>query len=324
MADRPLRIIFFGTAEFAVPPLKALASRPDLFTVVAVVTQPDKPAGRHGELRASPVASAVRELNLPLLQPPTLKDTAAQKSVADLEPDLFVVAAYGKILPKSLLTLPKFGPLNLHGSLLPAYRGASPIQAAILAGETMTGVTLMVMDEQVDHGPVVADIRVTLAADDTHLSLEKKLGEAGATLLLDKIQDFVAGKIRAEEQDHSRATFTRIIDKNDGLVRWSEETAEEIYRKLRAYDPWPGVFAIWRRGDAVARIKILKVAAVASVINEKPGTVTVSESDFPQVCTKSGRLELVELQMEGKKPMTGKVFLNGYRDFPGAVLASGD
>ncbi len=324
MAIRPLRIVFFGTAEFAAPSLKALAHRPDLFAVVAVVTQPDKPAGRRGELRASAVASLARDHELPLMQPVSLKDADVQKQIAELKPDLFVVAAYGKVLPSSLLALPKFGPLNLHGSLLPAYRGASPIQAAILAGESVTGVSLMVMDEQVDHGPVIAEVTVPLSPADTHASAETKLGESAADLLLGNIADFVLGKIKAQEQDHAHATFTRIIDKNDGLIRWSEETAEEICRKLRAYDPWPGVHALWRRGDEVARLKILKAAVVNSEETIKPGTVTVSGSGNPLVQAKVGQLEILGLQMEGKKPATGRVFLNGHRDLPGSVLLSGE
>jgi methionyl-tRNA formyltransferase len=204
---------------------------------------------------------------------------------------------------------------------LPNYRGASPIQAAILAGEAETGVSLMVMDAEIDHGPVIAVTRRPIAPDDTYETLEKKLGEAGADLLIKEIDDFAAGKTKARAQDHDKATFTKTLDRAHGFICWDHETAAEIERKSRAYFPWPGCFAVWKRGGKRTQLKIIKVRTAGAGGDEMPGTVS-AENGKMFVRTKEGRLELIEVQAEGKKAMTADVFLNGYRDIVGAVLES--
>lgn len=314
-----ISVIYFGTSTFAVPPLEALLAAPDRFDVKLVVTRADKPAGRAAQIRQSPVAQFAVQKGLPLFQPTTLKDDAALAKISALQPDIFVVAAYGKIIPKALLDVPKVAPLNLHGSILPKYRGASPIQAAILAGEHQTGVSLMIMDEEIDHGPVVGTVAVPISAEDTYESLEKKLAEAAAALLVEKTPAFVAGDHSAVPQDHSAATFTKLISKNDGFVSWRNEDAGAIVRKVHAYDPWPQAFATWMRKGTPMRVKILGAKALADAAGE-PGTVRLSESGFPVVAAKTGSVELLELQLEGKNPQPGDVFIRGYKELIGSVL----
>ena len=316
----PLKVVFFGTAEFALPTLQLLVDQPERFDVVAVVTQPDKPAGRTRELASSPVAIWCRQRGLSPLQPPKVKDATFIERVAVLTPDLFVVAAYGKILPANLLAIPKFGPLNLHGSILPAYRGASPIQAAIAVGDETTGVSLMVMDAEMDHGPIVATSELAIKPDDTHASLERRLGAAAAALFSRTVDDYVTGRRAARAQDHSRATNTKIIAKEDGAVDWRRDEAVVIERKIRAFEPWPGVFMTWNRNGQPLRIRLLK-AAVRPDGPEPPGAVSLSSAGYPAVQSAAKKLEILELQLAGKKPTDGRSFLNGYPDLIGQVLA---
>lgn len=315
-----LRIVYFGTADFAVPPLEALLKLRGKAEVVAVVTKPDKPAGRKAELRSSPVAVAARAAGVEPLMPATIKTDEARERLASFEADLFIVAAYGKIVPKGILELPRLGCLNLHGSLLPAYRGASPIQAAIAAGERETGVSLMVMDEQVDHGPVLATVAVPIDPADTYGSLEAKLAAAAAELLVAHLDDIARGTLVPREQDHGRATFTSIIGREDGFVPWAELDAAAIERRRRAFDPWPGIHAVWMRNGKPLRLKLLDLCAFENRPGAMPGTAFVDETGDPAVAARDGAVRLFQVQPEGKKPMSGKAFLNGYPDFAGAVL----
>ncbi len=315
-----MRIVYFGTASFAVQPLKALLADRTRFEVVAVVSQPDKPAGRDGAVSSSPVAKAAREAGVTLLQPSKMKTDETREMLASLNADLFVVAAYGRIIPRALLDLPKNGALNLHGSLLPKYRGASPIQAAIAAGDTETGVTLMGMDEEVDHGPTYATARVTIEATDTYATLEAKMADAGSELLIAKIDDVISGALPAVEQHHSEASFTGIIDRRDGFVNWSADDAAAIECRRRAFTPWPGLYAIWMRNGIPLRIKLLDVAITGTSTGAIPGTAFKTVDGFPAIAARSGALKLLLVQPEGKKPMEGKILLNGYQDFIGSIL----
>ncbi|MEY4744208.1 MAG: hypothetical protein RL272_153 [Candidatus Parcubacteria bacterium] len=319
-----LRIVYFGTANFAVPPLKALFGAKGEARVVAVVTKQDKPVGRKGGIQSSPVAKAAREAGIEPLMPPTLKTDDVRGRLADLRADLFVVAAYGKIVPKAILDLPRLGCVNLHGSLLPKYRGASPIQAAIAAGESQTGVTLMRMDEQVDHGPILATFAAPIEPSDTYGTLETKLAGAAAELLAEHLGDIASGRLVPIEQRHEDATFTSIIGREDGFVRWGEADAESIERRFRAFDPWPGLYAVWMRGGKPLRLKLIDVHATQNATGASPGTVFIGEKGVPAVAAKKGAVQLIQVQPEGKKPMPGTSFLNGYKDFAGSVLASED
>ncbi len=314
----PLRIVYFGTAPFAVPPLQALLDEPARFDVVAVVSQPDKPVGRKGEVTASPVSMLARQNEVTLLQPRTLKDDDIFSTLAALKADVFIVAAYGKIIPRRILDLPRIAPLNLHGSLLPKYRGASPIQTAILGGEKTTGVSLMVMDEEVDHGPVISTVEVTITEGDTHETLEATLGEAAAGLLIDCLEKFVNDEIPPTPQDHEKATFTKILDREDGLVRWSKEDAPRICRKIRAYYPWPGAYFVWKKDGVNMRVKIIAADPIGTTL--PPGTCFALADGTPAIAAASGGVALLEVQPEGKKLMPGKAFANGHKHFIGSVL----
>lgn len=325
-SSAPLSIVYFGTAPFSIAPLRALLAKPSEFRVVAVVTQPDRPAGRDGVVRRSPIALLSDEYSLPLLQFESLKFPESHEVLARLEADFFVVAAYGLIIPQAVLDLPKFGALNLHGSVLPKYRGASPIQVALKNGDATTGVTLMRMDAKVDHGPVYKGVEVSVAPGDTHATLEVKLGEAAAPLLAESLSLIANGKLQAVEQDHAAATFTKLIKKDDGLVRWAEMSAVEVERLLRAYTPWPGIYTTWEKvaGAAPMRVKLLGV--VAHDDNDvsrglKPGTVFADSALGVCVKAASGFVSLVQIQPEGKGVMPAKSFVQGSASFVGAVLS---
>jgi methionyl-tRNA formyltransferase len=308
----PLKLVYFGTAAFAVPPLERLFALPN-FEIVAVVTQPDRPAGRSQELRGTPVAECARQLGLRLFQPESLKDDAVVEMLRALEADVFVTAAYGQIVPQRVLDLPPLGSLNLHGSILPKYRGASPIQAAIAAGEPETGVTLMRMDAQVDHGEVYDVATATIAPDDTYATLEAKLAHVAADLIAADLPRIADGSLHPVPQDHSQATFTTIVHKADGEVHWAEQTATEIERKKRAYTPWPGIFMLLpRKGTEPFRVKLLDIAVDHATPTIAPGTSYVTPDGLPALRTKEGGLILKTVQPEGKGPMDGKAFQNGY------------
>lgn len=311
-----IRIVYFGTADFAVAPLRALLDAPARFEVAAVVSRPDKPAGRKQEIAVAPVAALARERGLPLLQPTKLKDEAFHAALAALAPDVLVVASYGRIIPQAVLDLPKIAPLNLHGSLLPKYRGASPIQAAILEGETVTGVSLMVMDAEVDHGPVISMVETPITADDTHASLEHKLGDAAAALLVRDLEPFCSGALKAAEQDHAGATFTKLISKEDGLIDWRMEDAARVERKTRAYSPWPSAYFILHHTGVDTRVKLIKAADTSEApLNTAPGACFVTADEQPAIVAAQGAVVLLEVQPEGKKPMAGRAFLNGHKEF---------
>jgi len=319
----PLGVVYFGSSEFAVPPLEALASAPDRYRLLAIVTQPDRPAGRSGMLKASPVKTVAEARGWLLLQPETIRrDQAFIDRIAALKPDLFVVAAYGQILPAALLALPRFGALNLHGSVLPKYRGASPIQAAIMAGDRRAGVSLMLMDELMDHGPVLATAEVDLGPETTFRTLQADLATVAAKLLMEKLPAYAAGTLKVKAQDHGAATSTKIINKEDGLISWKDETAEEIERKIRAFSTWPQAYAVWKRAGKPVRFKVLWAAVTPEGNDAAPGTVFRAASGYPAVRTKKHSLTLLKVQLEGKNAVDGRAILNGYSDLVGSVLAN--
>lgn len=317
---KPLRLVYFGTADFAVPPLEALLQNPDKFEVLAVVTRPDQPVGRQQVLQACPVAHLARKTGLQTFTPRKIKKNEEfLAALNDLAADFFVVAAYGKILPQRLLDMPKLGPVNLHGSILPAYRGASPIQAAIADGQTETGISLMVMDAEMDHGGVFSVEKVRIAPDDTHESLERKMGLTAAGQLVRDLPSIAAGDLKPQEQEHDQAAFTKIIKKEDGLADWSLPAAS-LANLLRAYTPWPGLYTVWqRRSDKSLRLTLKEVEALPTT-EGAPGTVSKTADGYPAVTTANGTLKLLTVQAEGKRPMSGKDFLNGYRDLIGSQL----
>jgi methionyl-tRNA formyltransferase len=288
-----MRIVFLGTPDFAVPTLEALAREHD---VVLVVAQPDKPAGRGMKLQAPAVAVKAKELGLPLLQPPKIRNDEFLAQVRAANADLGIVVAYGKILPPSLLAIPPLGFLNVHASLLPKYRGAAPIQRAIEHGETETGVTIMRVDEELDHGPMLAIERTEIGPDERTPSLAARLSRIGAEAMVRTLRaPFVE-----TPQDHAAATIAPKIEKSEGSVSWSDR-AKTVYDKFRAFDPWPGIFA--------GELKLNELARAAG--HGAPGSVLSVDDDGVIVACGEGALRVITIQRPGKPRIRAADFVRG-------------
>lgn len=314
-----MRIVFMGTPEFAVPTLRALAATGN--ELVAVYTQPDRPAGRGRQLRPSPVKLAALELGLPVVQPASLRPAEEVERLAALAPDVIVVAAYGQILRPNVISIPPHGILNVHASLLPRWRGAAPIPAAILAGDAETGVTIMLIDPGLDTGPILAKRAIPIAEDDTTGSLTAKLATLGADLLVRTLPDWVAGRIVPEPQDDSLATVAPRIQPDDAIIDW-RKPAERLAREVRAYQPWPGA-----RTTLHGRQLTILAATPIEGAATPPGAVVLEGRSGLAVATGDGLLRLLRVQLEGGKPLDAASFRAGRRDLAGAVLqppASGD
>lgn len=302
-----------GTPEFAVPVLEALA---DAHRVVGVVTQPDRPAGRGRRLAPSPVKQVALEHGLMLSQPHSLRTPEAVAQLSAWRPEVIVVAAFGQILPQDVLDIPPHGCLNVHGSLLPRWRGAAPVTAAILAGDEVTGVTIMQMDAGLDTGPVLAQREEPIAPDDTQATLEERLARLGAELLVETLVAYLAGSLLPRSQPDEGATYAGQLRKEDGWLDWSRP-AVELDRRVRAFTPWPGAFTMWRG----RRLKVLRAVPLPAWRGGvSPGTV-VALAGGVVVATGEGALRLEEVQLAGKRPMDIGAFLRGQRDFAGSVLA---
>jgi methionyl-tRNA formyltransferase len=319
MHQTPLRLLFMGTPEFAVPALRGLHTTAPAqgWQVVGVLTQPDRPAGRGNKVIASPVKEYAVAQGLPVLQPQSLrKEPATIEQIRALAPDLIIVAAYGLILPKAVLSIPRYGCLNVHASLLPAYRGASPITAAILDGLHETGISIMQMDEGLDTGPVLAQARQPIHPDDTTASLGERLAEQGAQLLIETLPGWVAGTTPAVPQSAlpGEVSHCGLIRKEDGRIDW-QQPAAFIERMTRAYTPWPSAYTLWRG----APFKIWQ-ATVAQGEGE-PGRV-LETPQGPAVATGDGLLVLQTVQPAGKRALDVRSFLNGAPDFIGSRLPS--
>lgn len=305
-----------GTPDFAVPSLQALLDSSSRgWQVVAVATQPDRPAGRGQRLVSSPVKQLALQQALPVLQPATLrKDPALLETLRQLAPTVLVVAAYGLILPASVLALPTFGAINVHASLLPAYRGASPIAAALLDGQSETGVTIMLMDEGLDTGPALRQASLPIQPSDTTAALSARLADLGAALLVETLADWLAGDVAPIPQQQLSGTPSTCqqIDKEDGQIDWTL-SAEQIERRVRAYTPWPTAFTWWKGSP----FKILQAAVVPG--QAVPGSV-VRSAGGPAVGTGAGLLLLQRVQPAGKRPLAASSFLNGAPEFIGTLL----
>lgn len=309
-----IRIVFMGTGVFAVPILDGLLGRG--YSVVAVYTQPDKPAGRSQRIACSPVKRLAMEHGIPVVQPETFKSDKVVEELADLNPDLIVAAAFGRILPQEVLSLPKFGCLNIHPSLLPRHRGASPVADALLSGDEFTGVTVMLITAKVDSGPVLAQRKVNIAPEDTTGSLTPKLAQIGAQLLVDILPGWLEGRLKPEPQDENQATYSRLITKNDGEIDW-RLSATEIWREVRAYEPWPGSYTWWRG----KRLRIHQAIPFAEAESDDIGkVVALQEPPGVGVVTGRGILGLCQVQLEGKRQMSVSDFVRGQRDFVGSTL----
>jgi methionyl-tRNA formyltransferase len=305
-------IIFMGTPRFSQVILEALVGR---YEIAAVLTQPDEGAGRGRKVTVPPVKALALAHNLLVLQPAKVRQPEVVEQLRSLAPAAIVVAAFGQILPPSILSLPPHGCINVHGSLLPRHRGAAPVPAAILAGDQETGITIMLMDAGMDTGPVLSQASIGIASDDTTASLTEKLADLGARLLLDTLPRWMAGQVMPEQQDDSQATYTRLLRREDGHIRWSDP-AEGIGRQCRAFYPWPGAFAFW----GGQQIKVLRAHPMAAQFpGEQPGIVVQFHAQIG-VVTGAGILILEQVQMAGKRIMPIEDFVRGQRDFVGAVL----
>ena len=302
------RTIFMGSPEFALPTLQTLD---DHYTVVGVVTQPDRPAGRGRTLSPPPVKVLATELGLPVIQPNSLREPEALEQLHNWEPDLIVVAAFGQILRMEVLDLPHFGSINVHASLLPRWRGAAPIQAAILHGDTETGVTIMKMDPGVDTGPILSQRAIPISRGATSGTLSPLLAQLGAELLVESLPAYLSGELYPVPQGGD-ATYAPMIKKADGELDFTQP-GEDLERKVRAFNPWPGAFLSWRGGRLkVHRARFLRRDLAGELGSQKPGDLTSAEA-YPAIVTSDGLLILEEVQPAGKKPMPGEVFLRGAR-----------
>jgi methionyl-tRNA formyltransferase len=313
-----MRIVFMGTPEFSVPALEYLVKSE--YKVAGVYTQPDRPTGRGRMLEQSPVKKAALGYGLEVFQPVKLRNSGEVQRLAALQPDLILVTAFGQILPQGILDIPPFGCLNIHPSLLPKYRGATPIPSAILGGDKETGVTIMLMDTGMDTGPIVSQIIVGIEPQDTAESLSQRLAQAGVRLLAETLPLWFDGSLKPQPQDGSKATYTAPITKEDGVINW-QMSAEEISRRVRAFRPWPGCHTWWQG----KLLKILEAVALSEERDLSPGKVVALGPGQPAVVgveTGDGILGLLRVQLEGKRPLTAAEFLLGQRAFVGSTLGN--
>lgn len=305
------KIVFMGTPDFAVPTLKALLVHHE---VLAAVTQPDRPAGRRKQLRPSPVKRMAVAAGLPVFQPQRIRQSQAMDVLGQWDADFFVVAAFGQILPPAVLGLPKRAAVNVHASLLPRWRGAAPIQAAIRAGDAKSGITIMVMDAGLDTGPMLAKRSIPIERDETGQSLHDKLAVLGAELLIETLPKYLAGKIEPQAQDESRASYAPRIKKEEGRIDWTQP-AVAIERLVRAFRPWPGAFTGWNsRRLAIHAGREGPGSASPGQVIEQGGQIAIGAG--------AGLYYPTELQLAGKRRMPPGDLVNGYSDFVGAVLGN--
>jgi methionyl-tRNA formyltransferase len=314
---RPLRIVYFGTPAFAVPTLgRLLDSREQ---VVAVVSQPDRPRGRGHLLSPTPTKEVAIARAVPVLQPERLRDEAFLRQVSGFEPDLGVVAAYGRLLPDSLLAIPRLGMINLHASLLPRWRGAAPVHRAVIAGDTETGVTIMRVVKELDAGGMFAKVMRAIGPDETSVEVERDLSEQGADLLLDVVRQLAEGRATETPQDPAQATYAPKIAKAEGAVDWGLPAAR-LHNLVRGLQPWPLVSA--RFGDS--RVLIHKTALTTAITPDKGGTVVRAEGDRLEIAAGDGRvLRLLIVQPEGRRAMSVRECLAGRHIPPGLKVERG-
>lgn len=318
VSDAPkIRTVFMGTPVFASVILRELITKQ--YDLVAVYTQPDKPVGRKREIEESPVKVIARSHNLPVEQPARF-DEASIETLKGYKPDLIVVAAYGRLLPEKVLNVPGFGCVNVHASLLPKFRGASPIQNALLQGDTETGVTIMLMDKGMDTGAILAQRSLAIDARDTTLTLSEKLSFLGAQLLTETLPSWIERTIEPTPQNNEQATLCQLIEREDGHIFWTED-AETIFNRFRALYPWPGIFGFWRQDDQLSRIKFKKISyqKMNSQSSHRLGEV-FELGEKVGVQTASGVIFLETVHLEGKIEMSIQNFVKGYPQFIGGIL----
>jgi methionyl-tRNA formyltransferase len=306
MSDKTT-VVFLGTPQFSCPFLRELAEN-DKFEVLGVITQEDKPTGRKKTLTASPVKVTAQELDIPVYQPTRLnKDKALITQLQNLSPEFLVVVAYGQIISKKVLDIPKIAPINVHGSILPKYRGASPIQESILNGDTETGLSIMQMDLSMDTGAVYKVLNQEILLDDNDITLREKLSNRGSEALPDILLDVKTGKLKANPQDEAKATYCEKIDKEDGHIAPKTMTSEEIFNRWRAFIIWPGIFMDFQ--DKKLKLLEIKISTEESL---STGAFATTKNQIFLGC-KNGTIEILKLQLEGKSALNADVFLSGNR-----------
>jgi methionyl-tRNA formyltransferase len=307
-----MRLIFCGTPEFAVPTLERLIA--ENFAIDLVVTNPDEPSGRGYELKTPPVKQVALRSGLAVFQPVRFKDAATVEFISRFRPDAIVVVAYGHILPKWMMELPRWGCINLHASLLPKYRGAAPIQWALIRGETITGVTTMKIDEGLDTGDTLLKREVAIRDEDTTEALGERLSLLGADLVVETLQQLERGVLQPQPQDHTRATRAPILKKEDGRIDWALP-AQEIWNRIRGLRPWPGAYTTFRGKNL--HIWAAGQPTGGEPCHLEPGTLVAEHGRLLVACGQGTLLEGREIQLEGRKRLSARDFLNGVRVFPG-------
>jgi methionyl-tRNA formyltransferase len=312
-----LQVVFMGTPEFATPSLKHLIL--SKYEVAAVYTQPDKPTGRGHPLAPPPLKRTALNWKLPVVQPASLKTPEVIAQLAGFHPDVIVVAAFGQILPQPVLDIPRHGCINIHPSLLPRFRGASPVAAAILTGEVFTGVSIILMDSGLDTGPILARAQISISAQDTTSSLTTKLSLTAAQLLLEVLPRWLGREVTPQAQDETEASYSGLISKEESEIDW-HLPAVDIWRRVRAFQPWPGCYTRWQG----KQLKIIEATPLPEKRNLEVGQVTAIEKPIAAfgVCTGNGTLGVIRVQLEGKRAMSTTEFLRGQRQFLGAILPS--
>ncbi len=306
------KIVFMGTPDFAVPTLETLIKYHE---VIGVVTQPDRPAGRNQEIRISPVKRVALGANIPVFQPEKLRRAEAIETLRQWQPDVYIVAAFGQILPQAVLDIPPYGSINVHASLLPRWRGAAPIHAAIRAGDVETGITIMLMDAGLDTGPMLSQGRILIAPDESGQSLHDKLADLGGRLLISTLPAYLNGAIQPQPQPEEGITYAPQIKKEEGLIDWSAE-AISIERLIRAFTPWPGTFTTWAG-------KQLKIHQGEVGEGDAPPGKVIENAGRVAIGTGDGLFYPVQMQLAGKKTMMIDDFVRGYQQFIGATLGEG-
>jgi methionyl-tRNA formyltransferase len=317
----PLKIIFCGTPAFALPTLRELLAHSD-FTITGVVTQPDRPRGRGQETSSSPVKDAAVGAGIPVYQPPKIRADESCEYFRSAAPDVVVIIAYGQIIPARLIAIPRLGWINLHGSLLPKYRGAAPIHWAIASGETRTGLTTMQIDAGLDTGPILLRHETEIAPDETAPQLYARLAEAGAPLMVETLRRLARGKLTSTPQDNSQATLAPPLKKEDGKIDWSL-AAQKIYNRIRGFQPWPGAFTTFRGKQCAIWGKPSQTGTTSHTSpHAEPGTITASGSEVDVACGEKTTLRLEFVQLEGRKRIAAREFANGARLQPGERFGS--
>ena len=313
MLDLKPKIIFLGTPHFASPFLQALVK--NQMKPVLVITQPDEPVGRKKELTPPPVKVVAEKLGITVSQPKDKREIIEE--LKKHQPDICVLVAYGQIISPEALLIPKFGFVNVHPSLLPKYRGASPIQTAILNGDNQTGISIIQLTRKVDAGPIVAQEAIDIKPTDTAETLHNSLSQLGAKLLIKILPDYLAGNMRPKPQDESKATYTKLFSRQDGLINW-QETASQIEAQFRAFHPWPGVFAYWGQ----KRLKIVNLSVLEGDFRAdlRPGEVFLGQNNTLAIKCGQGAIEIKVIQPEGKKEIPALEFLRGHKEILGVVL----